>query len=66
MGKMDIVKTVEDAAPFLAAYPTWVRVLVAVTIAVVTVMGTASFLALLLSPKTTPVENGCLRQTTPL
>jgi hypothetical protein len=49
---MDILKNLVDAASFLAAYPTWIKVLVAVTI----LMITASAFALLYSPKTIPVE----------
>lgn len=48
---MDI-KTLQDAASVLAAYPPWVKILVAVTIT----MMAASALELLLSPKRVPVE----------
>jgi hypothetical protein len=48
---MDI-KTLQDAASVLAAYPPWVKILVAVTIT----MMAASALALLLSPKRVPLE----------
>ena len=49
---MDIVKTLEDAGPFLTAYPIWVRVLVGITI----LMCASSILAVLLSSKTIPVD----------
>jgi hypothetical protein len=52
MDKMDIVKTLDDAVPFLETYPAWVKVLLAVTI----VLSAVSLLALLFSPKTIPVD----------
>jgi hypothetical protein len=56
MGKMDIVKTLDDAVPFLSSYPTWVKALVGVSI----LMIATSVIALLFSPKTVPVEKWLL------
>jgi hypothetical protein len=53
---MDILKNLGDTASFLAAYPTWVKVLVAGTM----LMITASAFALVFSPKTIPVEKWLL------
>jgi hypothetical protein len=53
---MDIVKTLDDAAPFLAAYNTWVKVLVGFTIVLIC----ASVLALLFASKSVPVEKWML------
>jgi hypothetical protein len=53
---MDIVKTLDDAVPFLSAYPTWVKVLVGVSILLIAI----SVIALLFSPKTVPVERWLL------
>jgi hypothetical protein len=53
---MDIVKTLDDAVPFLSAYPTWVKALVGVSI----LMIATSVISLLFSPKTVPVEKWLL------
>jgi hypothetical protein len=49
---MDIVKTMDDAVPFLSAYPPRVKILVAFSI----LLAAISIIALLFSPKTVPVE----------
>jgi hypothetical protein len=53
---MDFVKTLDDAIPFLAAYNTWVKILVGTTIGLMA----ASVLALLFSSKAVPVEKWLL------
>src|SRR6266851_8657787 len=56
LGKMDIVKTLDDAVPFLSAYPAWVKILVGASILMIAI----SVIALLFSPKTVPVERWLL------
>ena len=53
---MDVVKTLDDAVPFLSPYPIWVKVLVALTILMVAIL----IIAFLFSPKTVPIEKWLL------
>ena len=57
---VDIVKTLDDAIPFLSAYNTWVKILVGTSIVIIATLLSASLLALLFSSKAVPVEKWLL------
>jgi hypothetical protein len=57
---VDIIKTLDDAVPFLSAYNTWVKVLVGTSIVIIPILLSASVLVLLFSSKAVPVERWLL------
>jgi hypothetical protein len=57
---VDIIKTLDDAAPFLSSYNTWVKTLVGLSIVIIPILLSASVLALLFASKAVPVERWLL------